>query len=42
MAKYDIRYKTGDEIFVSGRVEKAEIINGRVFYKLLRGVENGV
>lgn len=34
MAEYNIKYKTGDEIYISGKVERAEVINGKVFYKI--------
>lgn len=39
MAEYDIKYKTGDEIFVSGKIQKAEVINGKVYYKIAEAKE---
>ena len=34
MVNYEIKYKTGDQIFVSGKIQKAEVINGDVYYKI--------
>ena len=34
MADYNIKFKTDDEIYVAGRVERVELIYGKVFYKI--------
>ena len=39
VANYDIKYKTGDEIYIAGKIERAEVINSKVYYKIAEADE---
>lgn len=39
MSKVFVEYNTGDEIYVRGRIESAEVIEGKVFYKIQQSTE---